>query len=147
MRESGSHAANMLPFTVPDSAYARLLLYAVRRMAAGGLDDAFATQALIGGFGVNFRRPLILLRAFMAESARIAAKRLMVAPCCCGRMTGDEYSLISAIALAGEEPEPAHDALANMLGVRSCLGLLTSAQAVAASFSDLGMPLTTIAKG
>ncbi|MDO6415882.1 hypothetical protein Q4F19_15940 [Sphingomonas sp. BIUV-7] len=142
MRESHSQAAGMLPFTVPESAYARLLLYAVRRMAAGGLDDAFAAQAMIGGFGVNFRRPLVLLRAFMGESARVAGKRLMVAPCCCGRMTGDERALLSAVALAQEQPEMAHDRLAETLGVKCCVGLLTSAQAVAASFADLGMPLT-----
>ena len=142
MRESGSQTAGMLPFAVPDSPYARLLLYAIRRMASGGLNDAFAAQALIGGFGVNFRRPLILLRAFMGESARVAGKKLMVAPCCCGRMTGDERALISSVALAQEHPEIAHDALSETLGVKSCLGLLTSAQAVAASFADLGMPLT-----
>jgi hypothetical protein len=140
MQES-SQAAGMLPFSVPESPYVRLLLYAVRRMAAGGLDDAFATQALIGGFGINFRRPLILLRAFMGESARVAGKKLMVAPCCCGRMTGDERALLSSIALSADHPELAHDALSETLGVRSCLGLLTSAQAVASSFADLGMPL------
>lgn len=144
MKESVSQAAGMLPHAVPESAYARLLLYAVRRMAAGGLDDAFAAQAMIGGFGVNFRRPLVLLRAFMGESARVAGKRLVVAPCCCGRMTGDERALLSAVALAGEHPELAHDALAETLGVKSCLGLLTSAQAVAASFADLGMPLSPV---
>lgn len=144
MMQGHSQAANLLPFTVPESAYARLLLYAVRRMAAGGLDDAFAAQALIGGFGINFRRPLVLLRAFMGESARVAGKKLMVAPCCCGRMTGDERALLSSVALAQDHPELAHDALSETLGVKSCLGLLTSAQAVAASFADLGMPLSPV---
>jgi hypothetical protein len=39
----------------------------------------------------------------------------------------------------------AHDALVETLAVRDCLGLLTSAQAVAASFADLGMPLGALA--
>lgn len=142
MQNSGSRAAGMLPFTVPESPYMRLLLYAVRRMAAGGLNDAFAAQAMIGGFGINFRRPLVLLRAFMGEAARISGKRLMVAPCCCGRMTGDEHALLASIALAEHHPDAAHQALSETVGVHDCLGLLTSAQAVAVSFADLGMPLT-----
>jgi len=141
MNESGSRAAEMVPYDLPDSPYERLLLYVIRRMAVGGLTDAFAAQAMIGGFGVDFRRPLVLLRAFMGEVARVAETRLVVAPCCCGRMTRHERILIEGIGRAVDDPVGAHRALAGATGLATCLGLLTSAQAVATSFADLGMPL------
>jgi len=134
-------AAAMLPYAVPECPYSRLLLFAVRRMAAGGLNDAHATHAFFTGFGLSYRRPVVLLRAFMAESARIASARLVVAPCCCPRMTSAEYSLLGAILVATKEPATAHIWLSSLLNVRDCLGLVTSAQAVAASFADNGMPL------
>ena len=126
---------------VPPCPYAGLLLYAMRRMAAGGLDDAFAAHALFTGFGARFRRPLVLLRAFMAEAARVSAAKVAVAPCCCRRMTEAEGVLLAAVASALERPEVTHDALRRLLRVHNCLGLVTSAQAVAAAFADAGMPL------
>lgn len=132
----------MVPHLVPESAYARLLLYGIRRLAAGGLADAHAAHAFVAGFGIGFRRPLIMLRAFMAEAARVSTAKLVVAPCCCGRMTDDEQALIEAVAISGDDPARAHANLAALLHVRSCLGLVTSAQAVAASFADQGMPLS-----
>lgn len=147
MNEGRSRAVDLVPHGLPDSPYERLLLYAIRRMAAGGLNDAFAAQALIGGFGVDFRRPLVLLRAFMGEVARIAETRLVVAPCCCGRMTGHERILIDGVGRSIDDPAGAHRALTKATGLASCLGLLTSAQAVAASFADLGMPLGSMGAG
>jgi hypothetical protein len=136
-------AAALLPHRLPESPYARLLLFGIRRMAGGGLNDAHATHAFLTGFGLSFRRPVILLRAFMAEAARVASIRLLVAPCCCPRMTNAEHNLIGAITIAIDDPQGAHDRLAALLHVRDCLGLVTSAQAVASGFADNGMPLTT----
>ena len=130
-----------LPHIAPSDPYARLLLYGIRRMAAGGLNDAQATHAFLTGFGTGFRRPLVLLRAFMAEAARVSATSLLVAPCCCGRMTEAERTMLGAIALAEEDAAACHIALTEMLRIRACLGLVTSAQAVAASFADHGMKL------
>lgn len=134
----------MLPYAAPTCPYAQLLLFGIRRMAAGGLADAHAAHALFAGFGLGFRRPLVLLRAMMAEAARVSAKRLLVAPCCCPRITEDERVLLDAVASAVAEPGATHRALARMLHVHDCLGLVTSAQAVAASFADGGMPLTAV---
>lgn len=131
----------VLPHAAPACPYARLLLFGIRRMAAGGLADAHAAHAFLAGFGLGFRRPLTLLRALMAEAARVSATRLVVAPCCCPRMTGDEAALLAAVAAARGDPAGAHRQLADVLRVRDCLGLVTSAQAVAGSFADLGMPL------
>lgn len=125
----------------PDCPYAVLLLFAMRRMAAGGLHDAFAVQAMLAGFGLGFRRPLVLLRAFMAEAARVSTVTITMAPCCCRRTTRGERALLGAMTLAIADPAAAHARLRATLQVRDCLGLVTSAQAVAAAFADLGMPL------
>jgi len=134
-------ATALLPHRLPDCPYAKLLLFGIRRMAEGGLNDAHATHAFLTGFGLSFRRPVVLLRAFMAEAARVASIRLLVAPCCCPRMTDAERDLVGAISIATDNPQAAHDRLSRLLHVRDCLGLVTSAQAVAGGFADNGMPL------
>ncbi len=139
--KSAIPAAELLPHATPISPYARLLLFGIRRMAAGGIEDAHAAHAFFTGFGLGYRRPLVLTRAFMAEVSRISAIRLVVAPCCCPRMSKAEFVLLDAVAGATARPQETHDALASLLHVRDCLGLVTSAQAVAASFADQGMPL------
>ena len=133
--------STMVPHRAPESAYARLLLYGIRRLAAGGLADAHAAHAFVAGFGIGFRRPLVMLRAFMAEATRVSTVKLVVAPCCCGRMTNDEQVLIEAVTVAIDDPARTHARLSALLHVRSCLGVVTSAQAVASSFADQGMPL------
>ncbi|MET0374407.1 MAG: DUF6628 family protein [Rhizorhabdus sp.] len=131
----------LLPHPLPAQIQARLLLFAIRRMAIGGLDDAQAAHAFVTRFGLGFRRPLILLRATMAELSRVAQRRLALAPCCCGRTTQDEAALLSAFTTALPDARQAHDGLARTLAVQNCLGALTSMQAVAAAFEDLGSPL------
>jgi len=140
MRHMKSSTA-LLPHAAPASPYRRLLLFAIRRMAAGGIADAHAAHAFFTGFGVGYRRPLVLLRALMAELSRVSTTRLSVAPCCCARMTREENILVASIALAKTEPRAAHDELRRLLHVRSCLGVLSSAQAIAGAFADLGMPI------
>ena len=132
----------LLPHVAPASPYRRLLLFAVRRMAAAGLADAHAAHAIFTGFGMGYRRPLVLIRALMAELARVSTTRLTVAPCCCPRMTRDEAILLDVIAQAPMHRQTVHEALTGLLQVRYCLGVLSSAEAVAAAFADLGMPLT-----
>ena len=132
----------LVPHVAPSSPYARLLLFGIRRMAAGGIGDAHAAHAFFTGFGLGYRRPLVLLRAFMSEVARLATVKLVVAPCCCPRMSEAEATLLSAVAGACASPRAAHEALTALLHVRDCLGLVTSAQAVAQSFADLRMPLS-----
>ena len=131
----------LLPHAAPASPYRRLLLFAVRRIADGGLRDAHAAHALFTGFGLGYRRPLILLRALMAELSRVPTKQLTVAPCCCARMTRDEAMLLDLIAESPVQADQVHDALSELLQVEQCLGALSSAQGVAAAFADHGMPL------
>jgi len=127
---------------VPGERVDRAILFAMRRMASGGLNDAHAAHALFAVFGRVHRRPMILLRALMAELARSSRNRIMVAPCCCGRMTHGEAMLISAIAVAAENPRRAHSRLTLVLGTTDCLGALTSAQALGQALEDLGRPLS-----
>lgn len=140
MRPSEQSPA-LLPHAAPASPYRRLLLFAIRRMAAGGIADAHAAHAIFTGFGLSYRRPLVLLRALMAELSRVSTAQLKVAPCCCMRMTRDEAMLLDLIAEAPSRPEQVHQAMGDLLHVRACLGALSSAEAVANAFSDLGMPL------
>ncbi|WP_442678349.1 DUF6628 family protein [Sphingomonas sp. ASY06-1R] len=132
----------LLPHTAPANPYRRLLLYGIRRMAVGGIADAHAAHAFFTGFGLGYRRPLVLLRALMAELARVSGSKLTVAPCCCQRMTSDEATLLDLIADAPDNPDGVHLAMNGLLHVRTCLGVLVSAQAVASAFGDLGMPLS-----
>ncbi len=127
--------------SVPDCPYQRLALYAVRRMAVGGIGDALAAQALITGFGVDFRRPLTLMRAFMTELARASTRTIAVAPCCCPRVTAAEDTILAALCLAGDDPAGADARLAELLGLESCVGVTEHARALAAGFADNGMPL------
>ena len=133
--------STLLPHAAPASPYRRLLLFAIRRMAAGGIGDAHAAHAIFTGFGLGYRRPLVLLRALMAELSRVSTVQLKVAPCCCPRMTRDEAMLLDLIADAPTWPLQVHQAMGDLLQVYDCLGALSSAAAVANAFADMGMPL------
>lgn len=133
---------SLLPHAVPANPYQRLLLFAVRRMAAAGISDAQAAHAIFTGFGLGYRRPLVLLRAFMAEVSRVSSVTLKIAPCCCVRMTDDEARLLAIVSDASSCPRDTHDMLAEFLRVRSCPGAASSAEAVYIAFMELGMPLS-----
>jgi hypothetical protein len=126
---------------VPVCNNTRLLIYSIRRMAEGGLNDAFAANALLSLFGARSRRPLLLLRALMAEMARGSQRQIVVAPCCCRMMTAPEAELLVIITAAQDRPRFAHARICQLLGVEHALGVLSSAQALAQAFNDLGRPL------
>lgn len=141
MRSTQPETANPLPFAAPVVEAGRLLLYVIRRMGAHGLHDAVAANVLLGVFGINYRRPLIMLRAFMAETARGADKKILISACCCARMTLDEARLVEAITTALPDPRGASLLLRQAMGTHQDLGALSAAQAVCAAFSDLGRSL------
>lgn len=126
---------------VPEGQGHRLFLFALRRMAAGGVNDAHAANALLGSFGKSYRRPLVLMRAMILEIARASFRKIVVAPCCSARMTADEAALLLAAAEALEDLQGAHRRVSGLMGVDSALGAFTCIQAVAQSFADLGRPL------
>ena len=133
----------ILPVRRPDDENALLLLHAVRRIAAAGLNDAHAANAFIGWFGLGYRRPLVLLRALMSEISRASKAKVLVAPCCCPRMTSAEAAILTAVSVAVSEPLRAHGLLCATLAVDNCLGALSSAQALGQAFADLGWPLSS----
>jgi hypothetical protein len=131
----------LLPHPAPSGRAAHLLLHVIRRMAIGGLADAHAANAMLGLFGKSYRRPLVLMRAFMAELARGSLQPIIVAPCCCSRMTQGEATLLAAVAVANSDIQTAHIRLTALSGTPDCIGALTSAQAVEQAFRDLGRPV------
>ena len=136
-----------LPRPIPGGYGNRLFLYILRRMATAGVNDAHAANAMIGAFGRSYRRPLILMRAMMLELARTASRKILVAPCCCARMTVDEGMLMQAVGTSIQDPRMAYDQVATLLGNDNALGALTCLQAVAQAHNDLGRPLDHYAAG
>jgi len=143
MADHAGPISDILPHGAPTDDGARLLLHAIRRMGLGGINDAHAVNAMIGSFGLSFRRPLVLMRALMAELSRASQRSIIIAPSCCVRMTAAESVLVQAIATATHAPHDAHRRLCEICGIINCLGLLSSAQAVAQAFADLGRPINT----
>jgi hypothetical protein len=134
-------ASAMLPLPVPGDATQRLVLVTVRRMAAHGLRDAQAASLMIGGFGLHFRRPLVLLRAFMAEVAQASSRTITVAPCCALRMTRDEGRILDAIDLAPHRLASAALHLQVLTGGGEISGPLSLAAAFNRALADAGRPL------
>lgn len=134
--------AAVLPGERPDDAPGNLLLFAFRQMGASGIDDANVAQAYLTAFGKGFRRPLLLTRTLMMELAQTAKRPISIAPPCCGRMTASEGAMLDVMARVATNPALAGLLLADMLGVREAGGPLAAAAALAASFQDLGLPLS-----
>ncbi|MDB5705415.1 MAG: hypothetical protein JWN66_2531 [Sphingomonas bacterium] len=134
--------SQMLPHAMPACPNGRLALFAIRRMGAHGLADAHAAHAMLNGFGESFRRPLVLMRALMADLAGSAAGNIAIAPCCCMRMTAAESAVLTILAQVETAPEKAQLLLADLLGIRRVDGVLASAAALSAAFADAGRPIS-----
>ena len=133
--------AEALPRTLPESDSSRLLLFAVRRMGAHGLDDAHVAGAFLAEFCAQFRRPLLLVRTFMAELSATSTCTIAIAPCCCARMTAAEASLLDAVAAAEFRPDFSQLLFQDLLAVRRPDGVRATAALLAAAFADAGRPL------
>lgn len=133
--------AHALPHPLPDDANARLALFAIRRLGAHGLADAHAAHAFMTHFGEGFRRPLVLMRAFMHELATTATQPIAIAPCCCPRTTPSETTLLTILTRASSAPCTAWLLLTDQLGARDVGAVLACAEAVAGSFADAGCPI------
>lgn len=130
-----------LPVPLPEDEDLRLVLRIMRRMATHGLRDAQATLMAIDGFGKDFRRPLVLLRAFIAELAQASRRRITVAPSCALRMTADESRLVGALATASHEPDRSRAHLRLLTDRPDVCHPLSAALAIASALGDLGRPL------
>lgn len=138
---SPASLAETLPALQPEDAGARLLLFGVRQMGMHGLADACAANAFVTAFGKGFQRPLVLLRALMADMAASATGPIQIAPWCCPRMTGSEAALLAVLGRVRDNPQVAGLLLKDLLGVRDSSGTLSTAHALSNAFSDLGLPL------
>lgn len=130
-----------LPYALPFDYVTRIILLGVRRMAAHGLNDAHAANALLGVFGITYRRPLVLLRALMLEMASLSQRSIMIAPCCCPRMTADEMRILCALSIAERDFADCHALMSELLETPDCLGPVSSALALSAALSDSGKGL------
>jgi hypothetical protein len=108
--------ACQLPFVLPDGRAERASLFAVRRMAAHGLRDVSAAWLMLGCHSTGFRRPLVLLRAFMLELAHTAQAPIRFAPCCAPRMTRHEALILKVLHSAAADLEGAEQALVELTG-------------------------------
>jgi hypothetical protein len=142
MTMSAAATLAVLPHDLPDCPNGRIALFAMRRIGGHGLADARAAHALFTAFGEGFRRPLLLIRGFMADMAGAAAGPISIAPCCCARMTHAESAVLTILARIEVQPDAARLLLADLLGVRAVDGVLASAAAVAMAFADEGRPIT-----
>lgn len=136
-----SLVSEALPYRLPETMAARILLLAIRRMGAHGLNDAVAANSFLSAFGAGFRRPLLLTRAFMAELAATSTTTIPIAPCCCARMTWAEEAMLTAIGHAERRPEIARLLLADLMAQRRADAITASAAALSAAFADAGMPV------
>ncbi|VXD02640.1 DUF6628 family protein [Sphingomonas sp. 8AM] len=133
--------ASALPHPLPDCPNARVILFAMRRMGAHGLADARAAHGFFTSFGEAFRRPLLLMRALMADLAGNATVPIAIAPCCCARMTPSEHVLLAILARVETRIDGARLLMQDLLGQRHVDGALASAAALAAAFADEGRPV------
>lgn len=116
MMSQSNPAAGLMPLPLPDTHTERMLLFAIRRMAAHGIRDAHAAMIMLDLFGGSFRRPLVLLRAFMLEFAQASHRTIRLAPCCSLRMTAHEAELLAALRTAPCDPAAGERALIALSG-------------------------------
>ena len=139
-----ARTAELLPLPAPSDPIQRLALFAVRRMAAHGIRDAHAAQMMLTSFGINFRRPLVLLRAYMVELSQVSRRTITIAPCCTLRMTIDEARIVGILATAASNPANAAQHLRCLTGSRAISSPLSVAAAFSAALADLGRPLALL---
>jgi hypothetical protein len=132
---------SITPHAAPRERTARTLLFVIRRLAAAGMDDAHAANAMLATFGMHYRRPLMFVRVLLTEMARASQRQIAIAPCCCARMTEGEAATILAIDIARAHPEVARGALARIAGTLDVLPVLSVAQALGDVLDDIGRPL------
>ena len=121
----------LLPHALPFDSDLRLYLVCIRRMAAHGLQDARASLLMLDRFGLDWRRRLVLLRAFVHELAQTSQRRIRLAPCCAGRMTADEAQIIAVLENATDVPEQAAATLAALTANRAVASPLSLAAMLA----------------
>lgn len=127
---------SLLPLPLPADPSQRLVLRCLRRMAMHGIRDAQAALFLLEHFGIEFRRPLVLLRAFMAELAQSSTQRITLAPCCAMRMTPDEGRIVAILSMAADDPDSAGQQLQHLTGSNQITSPLSLAAVFGKTLAD-----------
>lgn len=135
-----------LPLPLPENEDLRLVLRIMRRMAAHGLRDAEAALLAIDGYGHGFRRPLVLLRVFVAELAQCSHRRITMAPGCALRMTMDEARIVGVLATASHNRANAREHLRALTDRHDVCSPFSAALAIGSALHDLGRPLPRLAR-
>lgn len=130
-----------MPLPLPYEQTQRIMVRCLRRMAVHGLRDAQASLWVFEHFGIHYRRPLVLLRAFVVELAQVSQRRIQIAPCCAMRMTLDEGRIVEILAAAGHDPSCAQRHLRLLTEVENVASLLSLAAAFNDTLAALGKPL------
>jgi hypothetical protein len=132
----------LIPHKAPDSRIAHTLLFAIRCMAVGGLNDAHAANAMLARLGMGYRRPLMFLRILMREISRVSQRPIAIAPCCCRRMTDGEAAFLLMIESGRANPEAARANLARVTRSLDTMAALSVAHALADALDDAGRPFS-----
>jgi hypothetical protein len=130
-----------MPLPLPLEHNQRIVLRCLRRMAAHGVRDAQGSLWMFEQFGIHYRRPLVLLRAFVIELAQVSQRRIQIAPCCAMRMTLDEGRIVEALAAASDSPATAQRHLRQLTEADNPASPLSLAIAFNDTLAALGKPL------
>jgi hypothetical protein len=130
-----------MPLPLPFEQTQRIVLRCLRRMAAHGIRDAQASLWVFEQFGIHYRRPLVLLRAFVVELAQVSQRRIQIAPCCAMRMTLDEGRIVEILAVAGQHQARAQRHLRLLTDTNNASSPLSLAVAFNDTLAALGKPL------
>jgi hypothetical protein len=133
--------SNLLPHAAPTAPWPRVMLVAIRRMAAHGLYDASASLLMMRELGLHFRKPLLMLRTLLLEIAQVARQPVPVAPCCALRMTMQERDLLTALAVADRDPALAEECLYRLTCGAPTASLLATLRMAARALGEAGRPL------
>lgn len=136
-----SHSFTPRTAIAPEDPAVRLIVFALRRMGAFGLADATASHAFMTAFGKDFRRPLVLQRAWVADLSAVATQSIQIAPWCCPRLTASEGVLVDVLHRTAGDPAGAALLLGDLLGTRDPGRPLSAGAALAGAFADLGLPI------
>ncbi len=130
-----------MPLPLPYEQTQRIVLRCLRRMAEHGVRDAQASLWVFEQFGIHYRRPLVLLRAFVIELAQVSQRRIQIAPCCAMRMTLDEGRIVEILAAAGQDPASAQRHLRLLTEAENPTSPLSLAVAFNDTLAALGKPM------
>jgi hypothetical protein len=131
-----------LPVPMPHDRTTRTILFALRRMAIHGVRDASACWLMLDLFSTGFRRPLVLLRAFMLELSHASRGPIRLAPCCTPRMTEDESLILRILFGATNDLGAAEDLLVELTRNPGVSEPLSAAAAFGRSLSSAAIPKT-----